>query len=125
MSLNFYLKDTSKEHPCICCECGHEHTNLYSKELFCANITHNLIDMAQAADIYKLLWLPDEIGVTHAKQIIEPLEKALKLLENKKERFVIYNPENGWGDYVGFFKFCTRVLAACKEFPEAQIEVCG
>lgn len=45
------------------------------------NITHNLIDMAQAADLYKCCWRPEEIGITKAEQLIEPLKQGIERLK--------------------------------------------
>lgn len=42
--------------------------------LYEANITHNLNKMAAEAGIYECLWRPDEHGITHARQIIDPDE---------------------------------------------------
>jgi len=42
-----------------------------------ANVTHNLNKMAMEAGIYEYLWRPDEIGITKAGRLIEPLSKGL------------------------------------------------
>lgn len=93
-------------------------TNVYS-----SNITHNLGDMAEAAGIYKHLWRPEEIGITKAIQLIEPLTKGLKELKSNPEKFEQYNPENKWGNYDYLVKFVREYLIACIENPDADIEV--
>lgn len=87
------------------------------------NITHNLNSMAEEAGIYKHLWRPEEIGITEAKQLIDPLRAGLKRLTDDPERFKKLNPENGWGDYDGLVDFVTEYLAACEKNPDAEVRV--
>jgi hypothetical protein len=92
-------------------------------EVFWKNITHNLNEMAAEAGIYKHLWRPEEIGITKAEQLIQPLKEAVELLKKEPERFKIHNPVNGWGDYEGFVEFVTDYLKACEENPDATISI--
>ena len=94
-----------------------------SNEVYSANITHNLTRMADAAGIYEPLWMPDEIGITKAGQLIEPLERGIALLRSDPDRFKAYNPENGWGSYDGFVPWVERYLDACREYPDADVSV--
>jgi len=94
-----------------------------TQERYWRNITHNLGDMAEAAGIYKHLWRPDEIGITKASELIEPLSTGLKLLVDKPEEFRKYNPANGWGDYGGLVAFVTDYLSACRAYPNATVRV--
>ncbi len=93
-------------------------TTIYSE-----NITHNLNTMADKAGIYKHLWRPEEIGITTAEQLIEPLRAGLKELRAKPEYFKQFNPENGWGTYEGLCSFVENYLNECVENPDATIEV--
>jgi len=88
-----------------------------------ANITHNLNKMADEAGIYEHLWRPDEIGVTQAKQLIEPLREGLALMKADPDRFTQHNPSNGWGSYEVFVPWIECYLTACEEYPEAIIEI--
>ena len=92
-------------------------------ELYSRNITHNLGKMAQEAGIYKCLWRPEEIGITHAKQMIDRLEKGVALLTTEKTRFEKFNSPNGWGMWEHFVPFCMDYLQACRDHPYAQVEV--
>ena len=92
-------------------------------EVFWANITHNLNSMAIDAGIYEHLWRPDEINVTYAHQLIQPLSDGLVLLKSDPERFKRHNPLNGWGSYEGLIAFVEKYLSACKEYPQATIRV--
>jgi hypothetical protein len=94
-----------------------------SDEIYNANITHNLNKMADAAGIYKHLWRPDEIGITKASQLIEPLRIGLALLRSDPERFRKLNPENGWGNYEGLIRFVENYLQVCEQYPEADVSV--
>ena len=93
-------------------------TNLYSR-----NITHNLNLMAGEAGIYEACWRPDEIGITKAEQLIEPLTKGLALLRADPERFKAFNASNGWGVYENFVEFVEDYLSNCREHPDADVEV--
>lgn len=92
------------------------------KELYTANITHNLNEMAEAAGIYMPLWRPDEIGITSAKQLIEPLRAGLAKLEADPETYEKYNSPNGWGMYEHFVPFVRNYLEACENSPDATVE---
>ena len=93
------------------------------ERVFDANITHNLGLMADKAGIYFALWRPEEIGKTKASEIVELLEKGLTNLKSRPEYFETFNYENGWGMYKNFVPFVEKYLEACKEFPNATIEV--
>ena len=104
MSLDVYLKNASGE------------------ALYTANITHNLGRMAGEAGIYKCLWRPEEIGISHAHQIVGPLTAGLILLATEKSRFEAFNASNGWGKWEHFVPFCAEYLQACKDYPDAIVE---
>jgi len=93
-------------------------TKVYSR-----NITHNVNDMAKAAGIYYPLWRPDEIGITKAQQLIEPLTLGLALLLNDSTQFKALNPVNGWGSYDTLVDFVRDYLTACIETPDADVSV--
>jgi len=94
-----------------------------SEEVYSANITHNLTSMAHEAGIYKCLWRPEEVGITKAEQLIDPLTDGLALMKADPERFEKHNPTNGWGSYDGFISWVERYLVACKEYPDADVSV--
>lgn len=93
------------------------------EEVYSANITHNLSEMAEAAGIYEALWEPKKIGATKAGEIVKILEKGLAKLKRRPQHFMKFNSSNGWGLYENFVPFVERYLAACKEYPEATIQV--
>lgn len=90
--------------------------------VYWANITHNLGKMANEAGIYKHLWRPEEINISKAGQLIEPLQVGLELLRSDPERFRKLNPSNGWGTYEGLVEFVEKYLKACQEYPDTDIE---
>lgn len=102
--------------PPVLCKVGGETSELYSR-----NITHNLGKMADAAGVYDCMWRPDEHGITHAKQLIEPLTLGLKRLRSDPDHFKVHNPSNGWGDYEGLVAFVADYLAACERHPDAIV----
>ena len=87
------------------------------------NITHNLGEMASAAGIYKHLWRPEEIGITKAGQLIDPLTKGMDWLKRDPDKFMRFNPTNGWGSYSGLISFVENYLEACVAYPDADVEV--
>lgn len=97
---------------------GEADTNVYS-----ANITHNLNKMADAAGIYQAMWRPEEIGAVRAKDIIELLSDGLTKLRADPDKFKQFDPPNKWGSYDGLVRFAEKYLEACREYPEARINV--
>lgn len=91
--------------------------------VYCGNVTHNLGAMAEAAGIYQALWRPEDIGITTAAQLIEPLRAALAAMRANPDRFTPHNPPNGWGTYEGFVNFVAEYLARCEAHPDATVSV--
>lgn len=100
--------------PCDCCKRDGD-------LLFSSNITHNLGKMAEAAGIYEACWRPEEVGITKAVELIEPLTKGLDLLKADPERFRAYDSPNGWGLYEHFVPWVEEYLEACRAHPEALV----
>lgn len=93
-----------------------------TNRVYSANITHNLNDMAEEAGIYQHLWRPEELGITKARQLIEPLSIGLSLLRRFPDQFKKHNPLNGWGSYDGLVGFVADYIEACCEWPDANVE---
>ena len=91
--------------------------------VFHANITHNLNIMAAAAGLYDAAWRPEEHGLERAGQLVEPLTTGLIALCREPVRFERLNPPNGWGDYTMLVRFVANYLHACRENPDAKVEV--
>lgn len=123
MSLDVTLRGKAVAKECTCL-CGHCHTVEEREEFFRANITHNLNTMADEAGIYKELWRPEEIGITKASQLIEPLRAGLALLVQDRERFEKFNPANGWGSYDSLVRFVAEYVGACVRYPDANVHAC-
>lgn len=92
-------------------------------EVFWANYTHNCNTMAKEAGIYMQVWRPEEVGITKASELIPHLEAGIALMESDPPRFEALNPENGWGSYKTFVPWLKKYLEACRENPDATIEV--
>lgn len=92
-------------------------------EVFEYNITHNLVPMAKAADIYMELWRPEEIGITKARDLINPLREGLHRLKSDPNKYKEFNPDSGWGVYEGLVDFVSSYLDACYEYPNSDVEV--
>ncbi|MFI3293523.1 MAG: hypothetical protein SNI70_08395 [Rikenellaceae bacterium] len=85
------------------------------------NITHNLNVMAKEAGIYEVLWHPERVNISSAKDMIPILETGVEELEKNPEKYKKYNPENGWGDYENLVKFAKSVLNDCYKYPDAIV----
>lgn len=92
-------------------------------QVYWRNITHNLGRMADEAGIYRHLWRPEEINITTAGQLIDPLTVGLELLKSDPKRFKAFNAPNGWGTYENFVPFVEDYLEACRENPDAEVSV--
>lgn len=104
-------------HPNKCPHCGR------SDEGYWANITHNLSRMADEAGIGDHLWRPEEIGITKAEQLIEPLTEGLKRMRADPSHFRTFDASNGWGTYDDFIPWIQEYLNACIKYPDAEISV--
>lgn len=93
------------------------------KEVFEANITHNLNTMAEKAGVYKACWKPEEIGATKAKDILPILEKGYADLLARPDYFKQFDASNKWGIYKHFLPWVEDYRDACKAHPEATIQV--
>lgn len=67
------------------------------------------------------LWRPEEIGITKAAELIDPLRDGLAKMKADPERFEAHNAPNGWGLYKHFVPWIEKYLAACEEYPDAQV----
>jgi hypothetical protein len=92
-------------------------------EVYWANITHNLNRMATAAGIYEALWRPEEIGITKAGQLIEPITEGLNKMRAAPGHYRQFNASNGWGTYDQFIPWIEKYLQACKDYPDSLIGV--
>lgn len=98
-------------------------TRVQPTTVYDRNITHNLNRMAGEAGIYEALWRPEEIGITKAAQLIDPLTNGLALLRSDPARFKAFNPSNGCGSYEHLVEFVADYLKACEEYPDADVSV--
>ena len=97
---------------------GNEEAGVYH-----ANITHNLGAMAEEAGIYKHLWRPEELGISKALDLIEPLSRGLALMKANPVKFKMLDPDNGWGSYNMFLPWIEKYIQACTENPDAEVRV--
>ena len=100
-------------------------TSVYS-----SNITHNLGAMAGAVELsngmtlYHVLWRPDEQeGLKYAKDISNLLDEGYNILLADHQRFMQFEPENGWGNYEGLCNFVYKYRNACWDNPDAELSI--
>lgn len=91
-----------------------------------ANITHNLVRMAEYVELYEVLWRPEELFGYDAKaeELIPYLQRGIDLLIKTRDKCkTLYSPSNGWGTYEGLLTFTTNYLEACRQYPKARVWV--
>jgi hypothetical protein len=94
------------------------------------NITHNLNKMAMEVKLsngrtlYEVLWRPEEHNYTKASEIVPLLVEGIMILCSERERFLPFNPANGWGNYDNLVGFTQEYLNACLENPDGEIQAC-
>jgi len=96
------------------------------EEVYWANITHNLRTMAdnvnvQHQTLYDYLWRPEELNVTIASELINPLTIGLAKLKDNPDFYKTFDSPNGWGLYEHFVPFVQEYLNACILNPEATV----
>jgi hypothetical protein len=91
------------------------------KSVFEGGLSSGLIEMAKAAWLYNAIWEPDEIGITKAKQLIEPLKTGLDELLARPKKYRLFNAKHEWVTYDHFVTFVRAYLAACEEYPDADV----
>jgi hypothetical protein len=94
-------------------------------EVWSRNLTYNLCPMMREAGVYEVLINPQEQGITKARQLVAPLKEGLRKLKRSSAKYKKLNPPNGWGTYEGLITFIEDTLAACKEFPDAEVKSWG
>lgn len=90
------------------------------------NWTHNLGDMAEAANIRQLLWLQRtkyDHAVYQAYQIYAELRPALQHMKENPEFYKQFDSENGWGIYDDFIPILDDLLKVCEDYPTANVRV--
>ena len=92
-------------------------------DVFDANITHNLGEMADKAGIRQHLWRPEELNISTAAELIEPLSEGLEKLKTDPEFYKQFDSPNGWGLYKNFVPWVEKYLEACKKYPSAKVYV--
>lgn len=98
--------------------------DLYGIEPLEFNITHNLVPMAQAVDLYRCLWRPEEHypNPVLARGIAPDVRAGLIRLI--KGEFKHLEASNGWGTYDDFVGFVFDVNRALWQWPLATVEAC-
>ena len=79
--------------------------------------------MAEEAKIYGILWRPEENNIKKAKDLIEPIAKAIAEMKVDPERFKKLEAVNGWGTYENFVPWLEKYLAACLSYPDSSVSV--
>lgn len=84
-------------------------------------ITNNLNLLAEQVGLYPYLWTPTQVAVTTASQLVQPLNDALALIDEKREALRVYEPPNKYGTVESLERIASSMLAICNEFGDASI----
>jgi hypothetical protein len=113
------------------------------EELYWANITHNLVEIARLCGLYKAMWRPHRLikgydipetdhkaelvyensSSVCARDLISFLEEGISNLKSDPEYYKTFNPDNGWGSYDSLLLTAKEYLNACMKYPEAIVKV--
>jgi len=100
--------------------------------VYSGNITHNLGKMAEqvkvsymagTVSLYTILWRPEELQFTKAREIADLLDEAWNILLADPTHFMQWDPPNGWGSYEGLCNFVYEYRNACWDNPDAELRV--
>lgn len=86
---------------------------------YSTNITHNLARMADAANIYPILWEVGEDEDIRAETVYPLLQEGLSEMILYPETYEIFNATNGWGTYDNFVPWLFELIQACRKYPTA------
>lgn len=94
--------------------------NLQDEDIYTANITHNLGEMASHVPVgdttlYMACWRPEEIGIKTTGELLPLLIEGVHYMIDHRKELLQYNPPNGWGTYEGFMKFLLNYQHACED----------
>jgi hypothetical protein len=68
----------------------------------------------------------DGLAGIHGKtgsEISASLGAGLRFMYHQRRKLEELNPENGWGDFPGAFRYFARVTRAARDHPDAVFEV--
>jgi hypothetical protein len=65
----------------------------------------------------------EEANPVRAYEVIAIIENGLEDMKARPEHYEKFNSPNGWGTYKYFVPFVENYLVACKQYPEAMVEV--
>lgn len=92
------------------------------REVFSANYTHNVGEIAEAVGLYKCVWRTEECPeIRKAGDLVEPLRQGIQKLKEDPSKFKALEPDNKWGDLKTFIPWLERYCAACLCYPDAEI----
>ncbi len=118
MSLDLYLHDGW----CGACE-------RYGDQIWWRNITHNLVKMAIAANVYEVCWRsfgpPGDKPIVTAAQALPIVSAGIQWLDENEAIALQLEPPNGWGSYQGLRDFLREFERACIDAPTAVLRSCG
>lgn len=119
LSITFTVPD--EDLPPICPHCGSKVTPM--KEVFWANITHNLNQMADNAGLYDYMWTVLESGLDSPKYVVPYLKEGLRKLRANPDHFRQFEGPGIGDSYEDLVAFVEKYIAACEDYPDATIDV--
>lgn len=114
MSLDFSLFIAAGQ-PCATCGRADD-----AREVYDANVTHNVTPMWDKAGVYDALYRSHGM---RAGDVVATLRIGLAHMVGRSMEYKALNPANGWGSYEGALKFLRATIDACAANPDAVIEV--
>jgi hypothetical protein len=88
-----------------------------------AHLGTDAIKMAGAANVFNVIWNPENFGVSKASDIAPHLERGIEILEKDPDFYKSLQSEEKWSTYENFLAWLKRYLSACRNHPNAEIHI--
>ncbi len=79
--------------------------------------------MAEQGGFYGYVWRPEQMRVTKSSQMAVHLRRAIAWMESHRGDAPVFSGMGGPGGHARLLQSLREYLAACEEFPDADIEV--
>lgn len=97
--------------------------SLEVEAVFEGEVSADLVPIAKKAGIYQHVWHPDELKISRAKELISPIENAIKDMDADMPAFEALNGDDEFGTAKNLKEFLGIYLDACNTYPKAHVRV--
>jgi hypothetical protein len=91
--------------------------NTVVHEVVCGH-TYNLVPMWRMALRFES---SSDLNGRICRELVPSLDQGLLHILNNEQDYLALNPENGWGDFEGFFEIFVRFARMCHRYPSGIV----